>query len=153
MTSKYTLRPATADDFPAIRGLIRAVRINPTGLDWRRFIIAVDGQGKLIGCGQVKLHGDGSRELASIAVKPAWRGQGIASAIIERLIELYPGPLYLTCRPPLSPFYERFGFRRLSGSAAPPYFRRISQILSILQQLHILNHAPLVMLRSNNSFE
>ena len=40
--SEVILRPATAADFPAIRALIRRVRINPYGLDWRRFLVAVD---------------------------------------------------------------------------------------------------------------
>jgi GNAT superfamily N-acetyltransferase len=147
VTRAYTLRPATAGDASAIHTLIRSVRINPTGLDWRRFLIAVDEHGALISCGQVKPHGDGSRELASIAVYPSWRGQGVASAIISQLIEMHPGPLYLTCRPPLRPFYERFGFRPISPCVAPPYFHRIYKILEVLQRLHILDHAPLIMLR------
>jgi hypothetical protein len=38
---KFSLRPATVEDDPAIRGLVHIGRINPTGLDWRRFIVAV----------------------------------------------------------------------------------------------------------------
>jgi N-acetylglutamate synthase-like GNAT family acetyltransferase len=70
----WTLRRARQPDAPAIRRLIRQVGINPLGLDWRRFLIAVDAGGQLVGCGQVKPHADGSLELASIAVQPAWRG-------------------------------------------------------------------------------
>jgi hypothetical protein len=38
------LRRATAEDFPAISRLIRQVHINPTGLDWHRFVVAVAGE-------------------------------------------------------------------------------------------------------------
>jgi N-acetylglutamate synthase-like GNAT family acetyltransferase len=134
----YSLRPATQADFPAIRALIRAVQINPIGLDWRRFIVAVTPQEAIIGCGQIKPHRDGSRELASIAVVPEWRGRGVARAMIERLVEVSGGaafaeaeavePLYLTCRASLGSFYERFGFRIIQPDEMPPYFRRISRL-------------------------
>src|SRR3989304_5329525 len=70
------LRPETAADAGAIRSLIFRVGINPRGLDWRRFQVAVDPGGRLVGCGQVKPHADGSRELASIAVPPKGRIDG-----------------------------------------------------------------------------
>jgi hypothetical protein len=37
---KFILRPAQPADFPAIRRLIFEMRLNPFGLDWRRFIVA-----------------------------------------------------------------------------------------------------------------
>jgi hypothetical protein len=46
------LRAATASDAGAIRLLIFRVGINPRDLDWRRFLVAVDEAGKLIGCGR-----------------------------------------------------------------------------------------------------
>ena len=106
-----TLRPATAADAAVIRSLVYAARINPTGLDWKRFVVAPGPNGEVIGCAQIKPHRDGSRELASLVVAPAWRGNGVARAIIEHLVANHPGPLYLTCRASLGPFYERFGFR------------------------------------------
>ncbi len=128
----FTLRAATSDDAAAIRGLIRQVRINPMGLDWRRFVLAVSPEGEMIGCGQVKPHGDGSRELASIAVIPAQRGQGVARAIIQHLLAANPGTLYLTCRASLSPLYTKFGFRVIQEAEMPPYFRRISRLARLM---------------------
>jgi len=125
VTADYILRPAIADDFPRIRGLIRSVKINPMGLDWRRFIVAVTPDEELIGCGQVKPHGDGTLELSSIAVIPERRGQGIAGTIIEHLLSEYPGELYLTCRSSLAPLYRKFGFIPVQSSEMPPYFRRL----------------------------
>jgi N-acetylglutamate synthase-like GNAT family acetyltransferase len=134
----YTLRPAEAQDFPAIRKLIRRVGINPLGLHWERFILAVDEDRSMIGCGQVKQHGDGSHELASIAVVEAWRGQGAASAIIRRLMQGENGPLFLTCRTSLGPFYQRFGFREAKAGELPPYFRHLSRLAVSLRSLRLM---------------
>ena len=133
--SAFTLRAARADDFPAIRRLIHESNINPMGLDWRRFLLAVDANDALLGCGQLKPHGDGVVELASIAVEPAHRKQGIARAIIEQLLERAPRPLYLICRAPLGPFYERWGFRALELDEMPAYFRRLARMARIVAPL------------------
>jgi hypothetical protein len=47
--AEFSVRPATRDDFPVIRSLINTVQINPTGLDWRRFLVVVMSQGNLLG--------------------------------------------------------------------------------------------------------
>ena len=116
----FTLRPAVKQDAPAIRRLIWRVRINPTGLDWRHFILAVDENGELLGSGQIKPHRDGTKELASIAVQPEARQLGIASAIITHLLAENTPPLYLICASPLGVFYQRFGFIELEVEDMPP---------------------------------
>jgi len=108
--SSYQLQAATLAQQDEIKALIRAARINPLGLDWRRFVVVPDGNGRVIGCGQIKPHRDGSWELASVVVAPTWRGQGVARAVIEHLLTGSPRPLWLTCVSPLVPFYTRFGF-------------------------------------------
>lgn len=143
-----SLRPATSADAAAIHSLVYAAHINPTGLDWRRFVVAVSPDGEAIGCGQVKPHRDGSRELASIVVAPAWRGNGVARLIIERLIENNPGPLYLTCRAHLRPLYEKFGFKVVDEVKMTPYFRRVSRLARLLVVfVRMKNDGLLVMLR------
>jgi N-acetylglutamate synthase-like GNAT family acetyltransferase len=147
-STEYTLRCAVATDMAVIRKLISLVRINPTGLNWRRFTIAIDRQGNIIGCGQVKPHGDGSLELASIAVLPAWRGNGIARTIIDHLLQQYPGTLYLTCRSELGPMYQKFGFRVIPFAEMTPYFQRLSRIVILASKL--LNQpARLLVMRRN----
>lgn len=127
----YTLRPATAAEFPAIRKLIWQVGINPTGLDWRRFVLAVDEEGRMLGCGQVKPHKGSIRELASIAVVPEARGLGLARAIIVHLMQGEKPPLYLTCQPTLQALYGRFGFHTLSLADYPTYYRRLDRLVQI----------------------
>jgi len=126
-----TLRDATIEDQPTIRQIVRAANINPTGLDWPRFIVAEDA-GAIVGVGQVKPHRDGTRELASIAVLPARQGQGIGTAIIQDLVRRENATLHLTCRSRLQGYYERFGFRRLESRDYPPYFARMLPILNTL---------------------
>jgi N-acetylglutamate synthase-like GNAT family acetyltransferase len=144
---EYILRPATAADAATIRQIISLVQINPTGLNWRRFILAVDLNGNIIGCGQVKPHGDGSLELASIAVLPAWRDKGIARTLIEHLLSQYPGQLYLTCRSQLGPLYQKFGFQTLQFDDMPTYFKRLSRIVNLVNNLFHQPNRLLVMKR------
>ena len=149
----FTIRQARENDFPLIRDLIHQVQINPMSLDWRRFVVAVNSDDALIGCGQIKSHGDGSDELASIAVVPAWRNRGVATAIIHNLLQNHSGRLYLTCRANLGSFYEKFGFRSLSEEEMPPYFRRISRLFNVMTKVSRQSDALLVMVRDEKSVE
>ncbi len=109
------IRSATGADQETIKKIVREAGINPLNLDWPRFLVA-DECGQIIGVGQVKPHSDGRRELASIAVIPERRGQGIGSALIEALLEQENGDLYLFCRPGLETYYRRFGFYKVEGN-------------------------------------
>lgn len=131
----YSLRRATAEDAPVIRKIITRVHDNPTGLNWKRFILATGENGNLIGCGQVKPHRDGSFELASIAVMPEWRGKGIARAIITRLIQDHPGALFLTCRGNLGPMYQKFGFEAIQREEMPPHFYKLSGLFHLYNKM------------------
>jgi N-acetylglutamate synthase-like GNAT family acetyltransferase len=142
----FIIRRATRNDFQAIRSLVHAVHINPTGLDWRRFLVAVSSDGALFACGQVKLHADGSRELASIAVAEQYRSQGLARSIINALLQLEPErPLYLMCRARLRPFYNKFGFHDVDLNAMPSYFRRIKHLEGIFNSKAQADDRMLVM--------
>lgn len=134
----FRLRPALASDFPAIRKLIYSENLNPIGLNWSRFLLAVDRQERILGCGQIKPHSDGSLELASIAVVPECRRAGIGSAIVHALQAQAAAPLYLTCAADLEAYYSRFGFFVASPKDQPPYFRRIGCLVSMLSHLRLL---------------
>lgn len=147
----FILRPARAEDASDIRKLILQVGINPLGLHWQRFVLAVDRQDAMIGCGQIKSHSDASRELASIAVVQGWRGRGVAGAIIHQLIAAENGPLYLTCRAGLGPFYQRFGFRETIRAELSPYFQRLNRLATILDILRLMpEEGLLVMIRDGS---
>jgi putative acetyltransferase len=129
------IRPATQGDQPTINRLIKEANINRMSLKWPNFVVAED-DGAVVGVGQVKAHGDGSRELASIAVVPARQSQGIGSALIKTLLAREPGVvLYLTCRSGLEGYYQRFGFRTLAAAEYPPYFRRMVPVINRIGRL------------------
>lgn len=134
-------------DDRAIKTLIHQTGINPLGLDWRRFVVIVDEQERVLACGQIKPHGDGSRELASLAVEPGSRGRGLARQMIEHLTAGQPPPLYLTCRDELQPLYEKFGFQVLALEEMPPYFRRLARLVNLLTRALRMKERMLVMRR------
>lgn len=144
-----SLRPASAADEPAIRAIIRKEGLNPLSVHWKNFLLAEDSQRKIVGIGTVKQHADGSRELASIAVLPEWRGRGAAGLIIRTLLAQEQGPLYLTCRDTMVPFYIRFGFRRIEKEEMTPYFRRLFRILGIAIRVIHAGKGPVVMKKDN----
>lgn len=135
-----SIQSATKAHQTAVKALIRTAGINPMGLKWQRFLVAVDEADNVIGCGQVKPHRDGSLELASIAVAREWRKQGIASALIEELITQHPHPLWLTCMSHLISFYAPFGFVEMTDrQQMPSYFRRAVRLFPIYARLASVN--------------
>jgi N-acetylglutamate synthase-like GNAT family acetyltransferase len=132
---EYLIRPALIGDSRPIRDLIHQVGINPMGLDWPRFLVAVTPEGKVIGCGQIKPHGAEIRELASIAVDSGYRGNGIARMIITSLLSNSPMPIYLMCRSALGPFYTKFGFSPSELIDMPAYFRRMTRLANVFSNL------------------
>jgi N-acetylglutamate synthase-like GNAT family acetyltransferase len=144
----FHLRPATEADDRVIKSLIHAVQINPMGLDWHRFLVAQSADGAILGCGQIKPHEPGILELASIAVWPEYRGQGVARAVIENLTKGNPGTLYLMCRSPLGALYAKFGFAEIHEAEMPRYFRRMTRLARIMMRLARENDYLMVMRRN-----
>jgi N-acetylglutamate synthase-like GNAT family acetyltransferase len=123
------IRKATCSDAPIIRKMVILAGLNPTRLDWRRFITAVDQDGNVVGFVQHKPHKDGSIELASLVVDEDWRGRGVGRTLIEALVADQDGPLYLMCRTELGEFYQKFGFEALILDQMPRHFRRIARLM------------------------
>ena len=141
---RYSLRPAIEADFPAIKALIRQVHINPMGLDWHRFTVAISSE-EMIACGQLKPVPGDLTELASLAVLPAHRRQGVARTLVEHLLNDAPRPVYLTCRSGLGGFYEKFGFQTLATGELPAYYRRLQRLAVLFMELTRRNETLLVM--------
>ena len=134
MTS-YRIRPARETEAGQIKDLIHLVGINPMGLDWKRFVVAVNDRDEMIGCGQIKPHGPDILEMASIGVYPEHQGKGAGRAIIEYLLNDSPRPLYLMCESSNGALYEKFGFRAISYEEMPRYFQRISKLAGLVTSL------------------
>ena len=142
---RMEFRRATAADDRVIKDMIHREHLNPMQLDWRHFWLAVDSDGRVVGCAQVKTFKDGSRELASLVVDEKLRGQGLARRLIERLQAENSPTLYLTCRSSLQPLYQRFGFAAVSVDKMPPYYRFISRLAGWMMRLARRNETLAVM--------
>jgi len=123
----FQIRRAAAADQKTIKSLVRAAGINPLDLKWQRFLIAEE-EGQVVGVGQVRRHGDGSRELASLAVVPERRGQGIGDALVYALmaqegVARESGRVFLFCQNSLEGYYARFGFAAVGRPELPPKLR------------------------------
>jgi N-acetylglutamate synthase-like GNAT family acetyltransferase len=129
-----TIRPAVEADQVTIRKIIREANINRMSLHWPAFVVAEE-DGVIVGVGQVKTHGDGSRELASIAVVPTRQSQGIGGRLIETLISRESGVLHLTCRRELEGYYQRFGFRRIEPAEYPSYFGHMIPLINLVGRM------------------
>lgn len=142
---EHVLRPAREAEALQIKDLIHLVGINPMGLDWKRFVVAVNAQGQVIACGQIKPHGKDIHEMASIAVTPQYRGQGLARAVIEELLRISSRPLYLMCISHNGPMYEKFGFRIVAYERMPRYFQRMNTLFNAMNAFSRADGKLLVM--------
>jgi len=141
----FKIRPALESESTQITDLIHLVGNNPSGLDWRRFVVAVNEEGRIISCGQLKPHSEGIVELASIATLPEYRGLGLARAVMEDLLQRAPRPLYLMCMAHNGPMYEKFGFHAIAGDELPKYFRRIRKLFDVAEVFRKPSEELLVM--------
>ncbi len=114
------IRPATAQDQPHILSLARAERIKPTGLNWPKFIVA-DEHGEIVGAVQLRNHPDGSKELGSLVVAPAFRHRGVAAQMIERCLAGATGRVLIITGRAHEDYYARWGFRRIKPGEAPTF--------------------------------
>jgi amino-acid N-acetyltransferase len=137
------LRPATRADAPAIQALVRAERLNPNGLDWPNFTVAVGEDGAIVGAVQLRRHADGSHELGSFVVADDARGRGIGGRLIDVLLKRTHGlsntPVHMITASAHAVHYRRWGFRPIEPQQAPRAVRfnyrigRLARVLSFLR--------------------
>jgi len=147
--TKIHIRKARKEDEGAIRALILRSGINPTSLKWKNFLIAESSTKEFLGCGQVKAHSDGSWELASLAVKKDWQRRGIGKKLIAELLETHPQELHLMCQSSLGSLYEQYGFETIAEEEMPTYFRRVSKLAGVLDNLRKEGESLLIMRRAS----
>jgi N-acetylglutamate synthase-like GNAT family acetyltransferase len=118
------IRPARQPErWLIIRRILRE-GLDPTKLDWRRFVMAEGANGSVLGFAQMKDLGRGVQEFGSLIVEPHVRGLGIGAALLRHFAEVTPHPLYLLCGERNIGYYRRFGFRELNGDEMPVPLRR-----------------------------
>ena len=134
-----TIRPARQEDQETIVSLIRQAKLNPRNLHWEHFLVAEEN-GKVVGIRQVKVHGQGTREVASGFVLPEYRRQGISADLMRELLAQEGGSLYSMVDQKWLLYYEQFGFRQVDVNQLPPDFRneyRIGRIVTSLISLFL----------------
>lgn len=140
------IRPARQADQETIVSFVRQAKINPRNLHWENFLIAEEG-GKIIGIRQVKVHSQGTREVASGFVLPEYRRRGISAQLMNELLAHQAGPLYTMVSEKRAGYYEQFGFRRVDVDQLPADFLReyrigriVTTLLSIFrkERVHII---------------
>jgi N-acetylglutamate synthase-like GNAT family acetyltransferase len=117
------IRAATPRDQAAIVELVRSEPLNPAGLEWQRFVVAID-RGGLAGTVQMRHHADGSRELGSLVVRRDLRGRGVAARLIDALLQRHEDRVLLVTRTTRAPYFAPWGFSPIAPNAAPPPLRR-----------------------------
>jgi N-acetylglutamate synthase-like GNAT family acetyltransferase len=130
------IRPAAERDQATIRAMVRGEHINPSGLDWRDFMVA-ERDGEVVGAAQVRRYRDGSRELASLVVARHLRGQGIATGLMDALLagEDQPVPVFTIVDRRYARRYARRGFRPIDPGVAPAVIRRTFRIGRLVTRL------------------
>ena len=143
------VRPATAEDQAAITRLVHQARLNPRGLDWRRFVIAEAG-GAPIGVAQVRRHADGSRELASLVVLSEHRDRGVAGRMIDALLPDEPGPVFTLVDRRYAQHFTRWDFHPVDPADLPRSIARqlrIGRLATAIGSLLIHDRIRLLALR------
>jgi N-acetylglutamate synthase-like GNAT family acetyltransferase len=121
---EVAIRPAAAEEQAAVRALLGGERVNPLGIDWRNFLVAVAG-GAVVGCVQLRPAGPGAVELGSLVVRADLRRQGLGARLIEAALARAGGRRVLAVTAAArAPFFARWGFRPVGLRATPWPVRR-----------------------------
>jgi len=112
----------------ALYGLFEAVGwVKPGGDDGLRahfnapfvhstFVVSAWDGDELVGVARVLSDTIIRAVLYDVAVAPAYQGQGIGKALVQRCITHYPGAEWLVTTEDKTEFYEKLGFRRETDS-------------------------------------
>jgi len=103
---------------PEIDELIATVDGDRVDLATDQFVVAKSEDARILGCGRLRPYPDFC-EIASMAVADDVRANGIGREIVRRLLEKYPGTIYLICEDNVVEFFRLFEFELLPEAAMP----------------------------------
>jgi amino-acid N-acetyltransferase len=113
------IRPATAADYNKLAALLQTEQLPVVDIDTSlpHFFVATNGDDVIAGIGME--HYDKAALLRSMVTAPAWRGRGLASALVDTLFE-YAGKagvrsIYIVTTTAEEYFLQK-GFKRIDRS-------------------------------------
>ena len=125
-----SIRPAGLGDMRQVEPLINRFAKNnlmlpksPEQLSrhFREFVVAVDADNRVVGCGALRVYSEQLAEISSLAVDEATHGRGVGRQLVERLIEearaLGLKTVFALTLQEL--FFHRLGFRTVSKELFP----------------------------------
>ena len=127
---EVTVRPARISDMRQVEALVNGfARDNlmlPKTYDqlarlFREFVVAVDADGVVLGCGALRVYGEQLAEIASLAVDERAHGAGIGRRLVDRLVEdgRALGLTRLFALTLQEGFFHRIGFRTVQRDNFP----------------------------------
>jgi amino-acid N-acetyltransferase len=111
-------RDASSNDLPYILEIVRSVSGDYKDVVPEQFLIAED-ENKIVGCVRIKKTTD-FFELASLCVSPEYRGKGIGSNLVIKILKRFNNrPIYLLCSEKRQGFYQNLGFVVVATAKLP----------------------------------
>ncbi len=127
---KIDIRPAVMNDVYEIKNLINKqaqkgrmlpVSINQVFENLRNFWVICDSNGKIIGCGALKIVWKNLGEIRSVAIKNKKQRKGLGTELVEKLIleakKLGIKKMFVLTYVP--EFFEKFGFIKVEKTKLP----------------------------------
>lgn len=108
------IRPAQADDFPAIRKLAEKLYLDSADMQAEEFLVAEEDK-KIVGIGRIIKHPD-CLELATFGIDETFRKKGIGKKLAEELAKKAGGQVYLATIIP--GYFEKLGFVKVENFPA-----------------------------------
>lgn len=104
----HGIRPARLSDETTVVALLEAEDLD-AAFDPDEFIVAEgQGGGEVVGCARLRALDEETLELASLAVQPDRRNEGIGTALVQRALERASSPVQALCVEP--GFFAHLGF-------------------------------------------
>lgn len=128
------IRRAGPKDQPQIAAMVRRAHLNPSKLEWSRFMLA-EYEGRPVGVAQVRVHPDGTRELASLVVDRAMQGRGVATRMVDALLAEEKDDVFTLIDQRFVRHFERWGFSAVPATSLPRYLKRTYRIGSVVTTL------------------
>ena len=114
--------------------MVRRARLNPAGLQWEQFVVG-ERDGRAVGVAQVRRYSDGTKELASLVVEPGARGHGVATQMVDTLLDGETAAVYTLIDRRFVGHFARWGFGQVGRSELPPSVSRIYLIGRVVTTL------------------